>query len=231
MQLEQLIQRIRLGERAAVRELVAAYGNDVYKRAYERLQDRELAREAVRQIFGQLVAAVQHQPEADGWSLWFGDLIENNIASYARVGADMRYIESELEKELFDQMQPPARQPAPRMLRRADAYAGRTKAEEASERALANHADDQEPIQPLSRRDGGARRGPRQARASAQNPVEIDLGQTKGNAAGQAFLIALLTLICATLLWVVAGVAMTMKWIPAFNLGYEWFNQNVFQLF
>ena len=33
------------------------------------------------------------------------------------------------------------------------------------------------------------------------------------------------------LLWVVGGVAMTMKWIPYYDLGYSWFNTHIFQLF
>ena len=38
-------------------------------------------------------------------------------------------------------------------------------------------------------------------------------------------------IVCLLLLWVVAGVAMTMKWIPYYDLGYSWFNTHIFQLF
>ena len=100
MQLADLVRRIRRGEKEAVKELVATYGSGVYQRAYERTKDKELAREAARQTFGQFVAIVQQQPEDDGWSLWFGDLIERNIATYAQISTDMPTIESELDQEL-----------------------------------------------------------------------------------------------------------------------------------
>ena len=75
MSLEELVRRIRHGDKNAIKELVAAYGSAVYQRAFERTQDKELAREAARQTFGQFVAIVQQQSDEDGWSLWFGDLI------------------------------------------------------------------------------------------------------------------------------------------------------------
>ena len=100
MQLSELVRRIRSGEKEAVKELVATYGSAVYQRAFERTNDKELAREAARQTFGQFVAIVQQQPQDDGWTLWFGDLIERNISTYAQISTDMRTIESELDNEL-----------------------------------------------------------------------------------------------------------------------------------
>ena len=100
MQLSELVRRIRSGEKEAVKELVATYGSAVYQRAFERTNDKELAREAARQTFGQFVAIVQQQPQDDGWTLWFGDLIERNISTYAQISTDMRTIESELDHEL-----------------------------------------------------------------------------------------------------------------------------------
>jgi len=101
MELEELVRRIRLGDKTAVKDLVAVYGNSVYLRALERTKDKQLAREAARQTFGQFVSIVQQQPAEDGWSLWFGDLIERNISAYAQIGDDMGYIEDELERELY----------------------------------------------------------------------------------------------------------------------------------
>ena len=100
MQLSELVRRIRRGEKEAVKELVAAYGSAVYQRAFERTGDKELARDAARQTFGQFVAIVQQQQEDDGWNLWFGDLIERNISTYAQISTDMRTIESELDHEI-----------------------------------------------------------------------------------------------------------------------------------
>ncbi|MEZ4509799.1 MAG: hypothetical protein R2912_04395 [Eubacteriales bacterium] len=104
MQLSELVRRIRSGEKEAVKELVATYGSAVFQRAFERTGDKDLAREAARQTFGQFVAIVQQQSEDDGWNLWFGDLIERNIATYAQISTDMRTIESELDHEITGNM-------------------------------------------------------------------------------------------------------------------------------
>ena len=114
MELEELVRRIRFGDKTAIKDLISIYGNSVYARAFERTQDKELAREAARQTFGQFVSIVQQQPDEDGWSLWFGDLIERNITAYAQVGSDMSVIESELERELYDTPEPAAAWRAPR---------------------------------------------------------------------------------------------------------------------
>ena len=103
MGLEELVLRIRMGDKSAVKDLISIYGNAVYLRAFERTQDKELAREAARQTFGQFVAVVQQQPDGDGWSRWFGDLIERNISAYAQIGPDMSLIEDELGRELYGQ--------------------------------------------------------------------------------------------------------------------------------
>ncbi len=46
-----------------------------------------------------------------------------------------------------------------------------------------------------------------------------------------AFLIFLLILLSLLFLWAIVGILMDMGWIPAYDLGYSWFNENVFPLF
>lgn len=214
MQLEELVRRIRHGDKNAIKELVATYGNAVYQRAFERTQDKELAREAARQTFGQFVAIVQQQPDEDGWSLWFGDLIERNISAYSQIGVDMQYIESELEHELYGD-QPDAPQP-PQLARQA-----------------------QPPRQPYAEKQSAARMAqpPREkaARSGARSAQEEIFDEAPEahprKRSGQGFTVLVLVVICLLLLWVVGGVAMTMKWIPYYDLGYSWFNASVFRLF
>ncbi|MCE5188840.1 MAG: hypothetical protein LLF75_06620 [Eubacteriales bacterium] len=213
MQLEELVRRIRRGDKSAIKELVATYGNAVYQRAFERTQDKELAREAARQTFGQFVTIVQQQPEDDGWSLWFGDLIERNISAYAQIGVDMNYIENELENELYDS------QPAlPQQAQSASKQSSRQPYAEKQPSARAAE----------SVRDKGSRSSARSAREEMfEEPVEAHPHKRSG----QGFTIVVLVIICLLLVWVVGGVAMTMKWIPYYDLGYSWFNASVFRLF
>jgi hypothetical protein len=221
MQLEELVSRIRHGDKSAIKELVATYGNAVYQRAFERTQDKELAREAARQTFGQFVTIVQQQQEEDGWSLWFGDLIERNISAYSQIGVDMRYIENELENELYQQ---------PAAFSQQSAYSEAPAYSQPPQKSAAAPSAAKQPPAPLAEpaRDKNARSNNR----SIREEVFADSGSTKGRKrSGQGFTVFVLILICLLLVWVVAGVAMTMKWIPYYDLGYSWFNASVFRLF
>ncbi len=225
MQLEDLVSRIRSGDKNAIRELVSAYGNAVYQRAFERTQDKDLAREAARQTFGQFVSIVQQQQDEDGWSLWFGDLIERNIAAYSQIGNDMGYIEDELEREIYGAEPPQTNLPEPEPAvteRRADS----AERSYSAERRRVDAAYAEETGRP--RRNGGGRN----AAAPAHTGELFDGARRKRKSGGgRVASVLLLTVVCALLVWVVAGVAMTMKWIPYYDFGYSWFNQTFFTLF
>lgn len=208
MQLEELVLRIRRGDKDAVKELVSAYGNSVYQRAYERTRDKELAREAARQTFGQFVAIVQQQPEDDGWSLWFGDLIDRNISTYAQISTDMRTIENELDQEI------PGVAPVIR------AVSAPAMPEVAPKAATGREA---EPPRERGRKSG---------ETSVREEIFDEAYQKKDKKrSGHGFTVFLLILVSLLLVWVVAGIAMTMRWIPTYDLGYQWFNLHVFKLF
>ena len=261
MQLSELVRRIRSGEKEAVKELVATYGSAVYQRAFERTNDKELAREAARQTFGQFVAIVQQQPQDDGWTLWFGDLIERNISTYAQISTDMRTIESELDHELV-QTAPaytaspayaaapaytapaPAAQPAAKEPESFIWRAPEPEAPRKPEQTQLNWRDVEEPQPPRTPEKGrrndkkrkqddrGREPEPRVHKDSIRDEIfdEPYRKKAKGGA-GHGFSIVLLILVSLLLLWVVVGVAMTLQWIPTYDLGFNWFNQNVFKLF
>lgn len=240
MQLAELVRRIRRGEKEAVKELVATYGSGVYQRAFERTKDKELAREAARQTFGQFVAIVQQQPEDDGWSLWFGDLIERNIATYAQISTDMRTIESELDQEL-EMTCPPSKpvapptplryetepEPAPVYSEPTYNRAPQTTKSAPREESYSNsYQRDEifdEPYQKKNRKKGKA---PKVKPAKAEKAERAASG---GSSRGSS--IILLIIVSLMLLWVVAGVAMSLGLLPDYDLGYAWFNANVFRLF
>lgn len=246
MQLSEMVLRIRRGEKEAVKELVAAYGSTVYQRAFERTGDRELAREAARQTFGQFVAIVQQQPQDDGWSLWFGDLIERNISTYAQISTDMRTIENELDHEIVD-CAPPA--PARRQAEPdEDSFIWRSE----PETPAASRAET-EPLSWRTEQDAPPQRAPEAPKTDKRGRTPKERGRKPDarvhkdsvrdeifdeqyknrdkSSSGHTLSIILLVLVSLLLLWVVVGVAMTMQWIPYYDLGYYWFNQNVFKLF
>ena len=245
MQLSELVRRIRRGEKEAVKELVAAYGSAVYQRAYERTGDKDLAREAARQTFGQFVAIVQQQQEDDGWNLWSGDLIERNISTYAQISTDMRTIESELDHEIVSNASlcAPAAASA-KQSAESDSFIWRPEAEPTQQRKPEPEPEaepfvwreQQEPLPPQKsekarRKERGKKQEPRAHKDSVRDEIFDEPYNKKSKSGGHAFSIFLLIIVSLLLLWVVAGVAMTLQWIPFYDLGFTWFNTNVFKLF
>ena len=243
MQLSELVRRIRSGEKEAVKELVATYGSAVFQRAFERTGDKDLAREAARQTFGQFVAIVQQQPEDDGWNLWFGDLIERNISTYAQISTDMRTIESELDHEITGNMSVSSIT-RPQVAKKPEAPAWEDEPEPAP--AAPSKRDEPDPLAWRSELDPMQTRTtekperiervqkpePRQKKDSVRDEIFDESYQKKAKrSGGHGFSIFLLIIVTLLLLWIVAGVAMTLQWIPFYDLGFSWFNQHVFKLF
>ena len=243
MQLSELVRRIRSGEKEAVKELVATYGSAVFQRAYERTGDKDLAREAARQTFGQFVAIVQQQQDDDGWNLWFGDLIERNISTYAQISTDMRTIESELDHEIVSSASVSAPAPAAAPVKPAneqDSFIWRPEAEPTQQRKPEPESfawrEPPEPLPPQKpgkkpRKERGKKEEPRVHKDSVRDEIFDEPYNKKAKSGGHGFSIFLLIIVSLLLLWVVVGVAMTMQWIPYYELGFTWFNTNVFKLF
>lgn len=101
MELADLVQRIRRGDREALKTLIAEYGAGVYRKAYQKTQDKELAREATRKTFAQLVTTLQEQWDMDGWELWLNALAKKNIETFGNIRTDMAFVQGELDRELF----------------------------------------------------------------------------------------------------------------------------------
>ena len=243
MQLSELVRRIRSGEKEAVKELVATYGSAVYQRAFERTGDKDLAREAARQTFGQFVAIVQQQQEDDGWNLWFGDLIERNISTYAQISTDMRTIESELDHEIVSSASASAPAPVAAPAKPApeqDSFIWRPEAEPTQLRKPEPESfawrEQPEPLPPQKpekprRKERGKKQEPREHKDNVRDEIFDEPYNKKAKGGGHGFSIFLLIIVSLLLLWVVVGVAMTMQWIPFYDLGFTWFNTNVFKLF
>ncbi len=59
----------------------------------------------------------------------------------------------------------------------------------------------------------------------------LDLTDTSGSSFGWGLLVCLLVLIILGLLWAIWGVAQNLFPLPQLDLGYQWFNANVYPLF
>lgn len=101
MDLNEMARRIRRGDKEALKSLVDTYGGEIYRKALDKCGDPELAREATRQTFRQIVKGIQTQEDEHGWKLWIDMLAKTNITTYSMVATDISIMETELERELF----------------------------------------------------------------------------------------------------------------------------------
>ena len=65
----------------------------------------------------------------------------------------------------------------------------------------------------------------------AEEPAPLDLTDTSGSSFGWGLLVLVLVLIVMALLWAIWGIAQNIFPIPQLDLGYQWFNTNVYPLF
>ncbi|MBP0963429.1 MAG: hypothetical protein J6Q99_03955 [Oscillospiraceae bacterium] len=64
-----------------------------------------------------------------------------------------------------------------------------------------------------------------------EEPAPLDLTDTSGSNFGWGLLVLILVLVVLGLLWAIWGVAQTIFPLPQLDLGYQWFNSNVYPLF
>ena len=243
MELEQIMQRIRAGDRDALRSLIARCGGDVYQRALSETGDKARAKELTQKIFAQLVTTLQEKDDESGWQLWLDSLTARNLEADARMRSDLSYAADELERTLPAQGTEAYEERARRQSRRAyeneragaEAYAEPARGQ--SRRAYENERAGAEAYAGPARTQ--SRRAYKNEQARAQHPPRegarttsgADFEPERGHGAGYGFGVFVLVLLCCVLVWVAAGVLMAMDFIPVIDLGYSWFNAHAFKLF
>lgn len=213
MELGEIMRRIRLGDREALKELIARCGGGVYQRALSQTGDKALAKEITQKTFAELVTTLQNSSDSEGWQLWLDTLASRNMESCARLRSDVSYVKSELERELYEPagaggQAPAMRQPyAPR-----ESYRGMP-----SDRPAAVRRTPPQQTRPQAQ--------PHRPQQRAQEPERARSGF------GYGFGVFVLVALCLILLWAAAGICMNMDFLPRIDLGYTWFNTQIFPFF
>ena len=155
----------------------------------------------------------------------------------------MRTIESELDHEIVSSASVSAPAPAAAPAKPAneqDSFIWRPEAEPTQQRKPEPESfawrEPPEPLPPQKpgkkpRKERGKKEEPRVHKDSVRDEIFDEPYNKKAKSGGHGFSIFLLIIVSLLLLWVVVGVAMTMQWIPYYELGFTWFNTNVFKLF
>ena len=199
-----LQKRIRGGEREAFRSVYAKYGRSVYFAALDALKDEKAARAVVKKVFLSLHSELMRA--------------EDDVDIHPRIQAL-----TQDELLLLQVLNSPSGEEAAAVVSERSSAEDEDEPLGAPEPSLADAEEEPLPVElpPLERtraymRADGTVNGP------YAKPVR---GKSHG------FLTFLLVLFLLVLLWMMAGVLMGLGYIPKFDLGYSWFNMNVFPFF
>ncbi len=230
---EELQSRIRKGDRDAFLSFYDAHAKRVYLCAMNALDDDNAARSAVKQAFLLFRRDVMNSGEDLALEERLDALVSQEICTQRLLRGDLAAVMTSL----------PA-QPSPAAPQQADA---------ASSVPFAS-ACAASPIHPIPPQDAPSMPppppAPRETRrtASAMDRVREHMredGEPMGSAPrkhrppqahserrGANTVVAILIgLLSALLLWIIVGILMDLDLLPFVDLGYTWFNQNVFPLF
>ena len=220
MEFEKLLQALVQGDREAFQRFYDGYGLPLYRYILEKTGDPERTRRLWKDVFRALMTHLRKSGSADLPLLLLTALADAQIA--AEQPCDTVETQAErLSSELLDELQ---QEVAP------------TEASvEASVSPVTEPEEDRSASAPLEAEDT-----PKADAASARTvmPSEEMLDDfvlqapvRKKNRGFWVFLLVVLILLAAVLLWGSVGFLMSYGVLPAYDLGYSWFNTQLFPLF
>ena len=182
MEPQKLIKKI--DDRDAVSILIGRYGNKIYARLYEKLQDKQLADEAFRKTVFSFLETVKRL-ESDDLTEALFSCIADNVCREVQESADTARNPTDLVQE-------------------------RICPQETAAPAISEATSESE--------------------AAAEAAEETKTPPKSGHGLEIAVLLFLIVIV-VMLLWLVAGLGMQSGLIPTVDLGYTWFDRNIFPLF
>lgn len=229
-----LQKRIHDGDREAFKAVYSEYGRDIYLNALKTLGNEADARSVVKQTFLNLHHELLRSSEAidipkrlrelaDNELLLMEILDSKTLTQSASATASARQAVPQ-KKESFEERSAPIDVPDDEPFRDAPRRPQRERPAFDDDNVLPD--EDRESLPPLER-----------TRSYMHADGENDLRMREQERAvlqsrrGRGFGRFLLILFLLILLWVVAGILMDFGFVPHFDLGYTWFNVNIFPFF
>lgn len=206
MEPQKLIKKI--DDRDAVSILIGRYGNKIYARLYDRLHDKQLADEAFRKTVFSFLETVKRLESDDLTEALFSCIAEN-------VCRDMEE-SAETAQESCDLVQ-------------ESADAVQENAGLVQERLCPQDPPAPEICEAVPE-SGEAAEDVEVAEAEEAPAVQPEAPPAVGHGLEIAVLLFLIVIV-VSLLWLVAGLGMQRGLIPTVDIGYSWFDRNVFPLF
>ncbi|MEA4871158.1 hypothetical protein SDC9_168787 [bioreactor metagenome] len=198
-----LQKRIHFGDREAFLAIYHEYGRGVYAAARRALSSDELAQNAVRQTFLTLYEEILTEMEDFDIPVRIRTLTQREILL-------MRLVSGEASAEAV----------AEALIAKPD-----DDPEQSSARSAFLAEDDATPDLPILERTRTYRRPKRALFARKRGKKRPPI------APAGLFVKLLVLLLDLILLWALAGVLMSLGYLPPFDLGYSWFSQLIYPFF
>lgn len=203
MDSQQLFSRIKRHDKQAFKMLVMTYGKSLYLELYAISGDADVAKQATKAAFTELYMALNsHQSPDVAESLLFS-IGEKKQRELLKEQAD------KLTDECFRRFSEScAKKTAPKAEAPKEKPAQTLKAETAV---------------PVDTAEAVISKG------ASEAPLAVGAEKTRKKAIG--FGQVLIALLIASALWMALGWLMQEGYLPVYDLGYSWFNQNIARLF
>ena len=200
----EIINKSKMQDAEAFRELVNMYGKRMYLRLYEKSGNREIALEAVKEAFIELYVAIRSSQSSD--------VLESILYSTA-----------EKKQEILMRREPK---------QIMDACINGLRTDKADLREKVVQVKVCEPVEiktdvPEKKQENVASPISQEAPSDDADLIELSVSKAQSHGVGRGLAIAVLSVCAAAMLWVIAGLLMDMGFIPEADLGYAWFNANV----
>lgn len=204
----ELQKRIQNGDREAFRSVYTKYGRDVYLTALHALGSEEAARGVVKQTFLVLHNELMRALDDIDLGVRIRELAENELLL-------LEILKSGGGEQAASTVSARAKEPAAARSAAVEPLA----VEDESEPAIPADLPPLERTRAYMRADNAPGTAPKREKKSRSSRF------------GQGLSVFFLVVFLLLLLWTLAGVLMGLGFIPKFDLGYDWFNLNVFPLF
>lgn len=230
MELAERIRRVQQGDKAALNDVIRVYGGSVYQRALRKTGNREKAQAVTRRMISEMVEAINLHPDADGYDLWIWTLQDKCLDAVD--GGEFDAPPEAGEVPVYTSTPRPAAPAVSDENSLAAAYPQQAEPRQNPRHAEMQYAHRQEsPAEaaPSARQPSGGRHAAkRKAKRDAKAQVSLDEFENRG---GKSLGVFMLIALCLVLTWFAVGLMMRLGFVPAVDLGYVWFNNNIYMLF
>ena len=219
-----LQKRANAGEQEALREIYARYSKKVYALTQAALGDMDSAKSAVKQIFLQLYREIMNAEEDLDLAACLSALTNEEVRLQRIARGDFSKDTLQIQYTVSAEDESNSKDTMLRIHERMVA------ADEEEEKKQKEFEDDV--IREMEQEESGkSRRNQTSYRKPVLQEEMVQMFDEPKKKKGGGFITFLLILLVLVFLWLLIGILMDLTVLPFVDLGYSFFNNNIFEFF